>query len=231
MSLSKKEIEANYHKVIEQIQQKIVQTGRSPNEVQLVVVSKTFSAEAIQFLYEKGVRDFGESRVQEYLQKKSELPDDINWHFIGTLQTNKVSKIIPGIAVIHSVDKIELAEKIAKNAAEKNCLQSILLQVNLTGEKSKHGLNADEWERKMDQLNALSHLQIAGLMTIGPLKNNVEIRSCFRTLYQLRERWKTQMKNPSAFSHLSMGMSNDFSIAIEEGATLLRIGSLVFGYR
>jgi PLP dependent protein len=223
-------IAIHYHQVVQNIREKAVACGRDSSEIILVAVSKTYPCESLQSVYQEGGRDFGESRVQEALEKISYLPQDCRWHLIGTLQNNKVPKVVSLFYLIHSIDTPQLAQRVSQASQMKGVTTSILLQVNTSGEKSKHGFSAEEWERSLESINQLSHLKIEGLMTMAPYTDDQRvIRSCFRKLHQLRETWSNQMKDPSAFHHLSMGMSNDYLIAIEEGATLLRVGSAIFG--
>jgi PLP dependent protein len=219
-----------YGEVARNVREKVCACGRRPEEVSLIAVSKTCSVEAIQSVYQEGGREFGESRIQEALDKIPYLPKDCKWHFIGTLQSNKVGKAISSFQLIHSIDTPSLVQKISQMSQAKGVTTSILLQVNTSGEKSKHGLSAEEWQRSLEEVNQLSHISIEGLMTMAPFTEDQQIiRFCFRKLYQLREMWRREMKNPMSFQHLSMGMSHDYLIAIEEGATLLRIGSAIFG--
>lgn len=219
-----------YDQLLHQVREKALACGRSPQEVTLIAVSKTYPPESLVNVYQKGCRDFGESRVQEALEKIPILPEDCKWHLIGSLQSNKVNKAVTSFHLIHSVDTPQLAEKISKVSQAKGLITSILLQVNTSGEGSKHGLSSDEWESTLDVVNQLSNIKIEGLMTMAPLtENQMMIRSCFRQLYELRESWRNRMKVPAYFRHLSMGMSHDYLIAIEEGATLLRVGSAIFG--
>jgi pyridoxal phosphate enzyme (YggS family) len=216
----------------EQIREKALACGRL-NEVRLIAVGKTYPSATLREVYDAGCRDFGENRVQEVVDKINALPEDCRWHFIGTLQKNKVGKILDAsIALIHSVDTIELAEKISSASLARKQECSILLQVNTSGEPSKHGFSKEKWESCLEQLYALPALRIEGLMTIAPLTDNqAQIRNSFRELFELREKWKGRMKTPALFTQLSMGMTHDYKIAIEEGATLLRIGSAIFGNR
>lgn len=222
----------HYLDVERQIKEKAASCGRQPNEITLIAVSKTYPIEALQAVYQEGGRNFGENRIQEALQKIPHLPSDCQWHLIGTLQSNKISKAIRSFQLIHSVDHPSLAQKISQASQAQGMTTSILLQVNVSEEKTKHGLSGKEWEKSLDALNQLSYIRIEGLMTMAPYtQDQAVIRSCFQQLYQLREKWRNQMKEAQSFHHLSMGMSNDFLIAIEEGATLLRIGSAIFGAR
>lgn len=222
-------IEDHYQDIVRQVSEKAVACGRCPDEVSLITVTKTRPIESIQSVYGQGARDFGENRLQEALEKIPYLPSDCRWHFIGTLQSNKIGKVLSYFDLIHSVDSFVLAEKISQASLGKGCITSILLQVNTSGERTKHGLSGEEWEQVLEAVNSLSHIRIEGLMTMAPYTSDqAMIRACFRKLYQLREAWHGRMRDPAAFRHLSMGMSNDYLIAIEEGATLLRIGSAIF---
>lgn len=206
--------------------------GRNPKDIQLVAVSKTYPIELIQEAYQANCRDFGENRVQESLQKIPLLPSDIRWHFIGTLQANKVNKVVGTFHLIHSVDSVELACKISAASQKRGVVTPILLEVNTSGEESKHGLNEEEWLMHLKEIDQLPNICLKGLMTMAPLTDDRErIRSCFRSLRQLRDKFKTQLKDPAQFEELSMGMSHDYEIAIQEGATLLRIGTALFGER
>lgn len=218
-----------YSKIYQQIREKAQLCGRDPDEITLIAVTKNYSKSAIDGVYQSGGRDFGESRVQEALTKMSALPEDSRWHFIGTLQSNKASKIIPSFHLIHSIDSYSLAQKISRMSQEKGCMTSILLQVNTSGEPTKHGLSGVDWESFLEELNQLKNIRIEGLMTMAPRTEDQKmIRACFRKLHSLREHWRSRMREPALFRHLSMGMSNDFLIAIEEGATLIRIGRALF---
>ncbi len=193
--------------------------NRNPEGIRTVIASKYFSAEEMLALYREGVRDFGENRVGEVLAKKSLLPEDVRWHFIGHLQRNKVRKVLGLFALIHSIDSVELAEKISKTTREK---QKILLQVNTTGETTKGGFSPKELPEAFRKIKALSFLEVRGLMTIGPdTDDRNRSQKAFRLLRELRD-----FLDPS-LPELSMGMSGDYPSAIEEGATLLRIGRIL----
>ncbi len=207
--------------------------------IQLVLVSKTVPAERVHEAYDTGVRDFGENRVQELLQKKDALPADARWHLIGHLQTNKVKQVLGKTVLIHSLDRPELAEEIERQARLKGIPQvDCLVQVNSSGEKTKYGL---ELENVADFVSFLvpskveglkpGAIRLRGLMTIGPLTEDAGlVREAFRKTRKLQENLK--QKFPSVdWSLLSMGMSGDYKIAIEEGSTLVRIGTAVFGER
>lgn len=216
-------------RLTEQIRLTASASGRDPCDIALIAVSKGRSLSRLEDIYGTGIRRFGESRLQEALSKIAEMPSDCEWHFIGTLQSNKVGKVVSAFDFIHSVDTLALAEKISTESEKSGKRMPILLQVNTSGEVSKHGLSPDEWEKELERVNRLSNIRIEGLMTMAPLTADQDcIRTCFRKLYRLRENWRSRMKNPSVFHHLSMGMSDDFPIAIEEGATLLRLGTALF---
>lgn len=218
-----------YPFLLEQVHNKVLACGRKAGDVTLITVTKNREIEAIKSVYNSGARDFGENRVQEGLPKIPLLPADVHWHFIGTLQSNKVAKVLPHFCLIHSVDSLELACRISRLSMSINQVTPILLQVNTSFESTKHGLTAEAWERCLDEINSLSHIQVQGLMTLAPFtQDQFAIRRCFRNLFLLREKWIKHMKNPEHFNHLSMGMSNDYLIAIEEGTTLLRIGTAIF---
>ncbi len=188
-------------------------------EATLIAVSKGRSCDEILEAYAAGQRDFGENRVQEALAKMEELPRDIRWHFIGKLQKNKVNKVIGRFALIHSVDSYELAKRISE--ASRNATP-ILLEANTSGEATKSGLSPTKWEELFPQVLELKGIEVKGLMTMAPLTDNRNaIRSCFAELRRLRDRLGN-------IPFLSMGMSNDYLIAIEEGATHVRIGTALF---
>ena len=192
-----------------------------PKNVTLVAVTKGQTLEALLELYEAGCRDFAENRLSEAFSKMDNAPSDINWHFIGSLQKNKVAKVINRFCLIHGVDSYDLASKISKCSEEQNVVTSILLQVNVSGESSKHGFTKEALLESFDKLQALPALKIDGLMTMAPLTDDKKvIHACFRNLKELKEKLHLH--------HLSMGMSHDYQIAILDGATFVRIGSLLF---
>lgn len=191
--------------------------GKTQQQLQLVVASKYFNVEQILSLYQMGQRDFGENRVQDALQKMSQLPSDIRWHFIGHLQKNKINKIIGLFDLIHSIDSIELAQKISDKSQS---IQKILLQVNTSAEESKEGFSIEECKRAVPIISKLLHIQICGLMTMAPSgASESKIRETFSQLREL----KMHLGHNDWL--LSMGMSQDYLIAIEEGADIVRIGS------
>lgn len=204
--------------------------GRAPDTVELVAVSKTFPAEVVRTFWEAGQTVFGENRVQEAAAKIPELPGAARWHLIGHLQKNKVRRALPLFELIHGVDSLDLAAAIDRVAAEEGLFPRVLLEVNVAGEASKFGFRPDVLEREIEALLALPRLQIEGLMTIAPYAEEPEAaRPHFAGLRELRDRLAARAGVP--FSTLSMGMSGDFEVAVEEGSTLVRVGSAIFGHR
>ena len=224
------EIAKNLERVQTQIAEAAEKSGRSLNEIELVAISKTHDAEKVRAAYEAGQSLFGESRVQEARAKIPLLPSNLRWHFVGHLQKNKIRHALPLFELFHSVDSLVLAQEMNRIAAEDGTHSRVLLEVNETGEGSKFGFRPDKLRQDMEALLALPRLSIEGLMTIPPLAKEAEAsREHFVDLRELRDRLETefQMKLP----HLSMGMTNDFFVAVEEGATLVRVGTAIFGER
>ena len=204
---------------------------RDPEEIELVAVSKTYPAESVREATEvAGQELFGESRVQEALVKISDLPSRLRWHFIGHLQSNKIRKALPLFELIHGVDTQEIAREIDRIAGEMGLFPRALREVNVSGERSKHGFLSGQLERELEGLLSLPRLQVEGLMTMAPLvSDQEEVRPYFSQLRELRDRLVIQSGIP--LETLSMGMSGDFEVAVEEGATLVRVGSALFGER
>ncbi len=201
-----------------------------PSNVQLVVVSKFRPIEQLIEVYESGEREFAENRVQEMVTKYEALPKDINWHLIGHLQTNKVKYIAPFVSLIHSVDSLELAQEISKQALKNNRIIPILLQVHVAQEDSKFGLKPEMVETVCKQIIELPNIKIKGVMGMATFtEDEILIKKEFRQLKGIFDTLKeTYFKNDENFNTLSMGMSSDYKLAVEEGSTLVRIGSLVF---
>jgi PLP dependent protein len=204
--------------------------------VTLVAVSKTKPVESIQELYNLGQRDFGENYVQELVDKQVQLPQDIRWHFIGHLQTNKVKYIAPYVYLIHGVDSFKLLTEINKQAVKHHRVIHVLLQVHIAQEETKFGLDENELEQLLlknsDQLSGLQNVQIDGFMGMASFTDNKDqVRSEFKYLKSLFDRYIHVQNANCKIQTLSMGMSGDYVIAIEEGSTLVRIGSLIFGER
>jgi len=199
----------------------------------LVAVSKTKPVSALQSLYDKGQRIFGENRVQELTEKSEALPDDIEWHMIGMLQKNKVKYIAPFIACIHSVDSLSLAEKIDKEAAKNDRVIDILLQIKIAKEDSKSGYDYETLVNELSQLSALDHIRIRGVMGIGTFTSDESVTvQEFSTMVDYYNALKSNdYIDYQSFNEISMGMSGDYKLAIEMGSTMVRIGSLLFGSR
>lgn len=221
----------HYKQIISRVEEIAKACGRDLSDIRLIVISKGKGLSDLQDVYAEGAREYGENRVEEALTKISDFSHSkkCKWHFIGKLQSKKITKMLPFFSLIHSADSIELIEKINHISELQQRMTSLLLQVNIVGDINKLGLSPGAWEEGFKRIISLSHIKIEGLMTMGPKVNSKdEIRRCFRSLYNLREKWKPLMPESFDFHHLSMGMSRDFSIAIEEGATLLRLGSSIF---
>ncbi|MFQ5728900.1 MAG: YggS family pyridoxal phosphate-dependent enzyme [Waddliaceae bacterium] len=222
----------NFRQIQREIEDIAKKCGRDPAEITLVAVTKGHSLEHVMPAYEAGCRDFGENRVQEGLSKISHAPQDLRWHLIGTLQKNKVRKVIGTFVLIHSVDSLDLAKKLSECSQEKGIVTPILLQANTSGEKAKHGLQPEEWKNNFEKVLRLPGILVKGLMTMAPLENDEGvIRRCFSNVRELREDLQKIAGEGIKMAHLSMGMTHDYSIAIEEGATILRIGTAIFGER
>ena len=225
-------IAENLKQVEERIEAACRRAGRDRGSVRLVAVSKTKPAEAIAEAYAAGQRLFGENHAQEIVAKKPVLPEDIRWHFIGNLQKNKVKYLVGNVAMIHSVNSEGLAAEIEKQAAKHGIVQKILLEVNIAGEESKQGAAPDQILPLLRFCEAQPHIKLCGLMAVAPqAENPEESRPVFVRLRRLREELRPLLKDPEAFRELSMGMSGDFGVAVEEGATLIRVGTLIFGRR
>jgi Predicted enzyme with a TIM-barrel fold len=217
---------------IQEIEQRLARAceraGRKREEVLLLGASKYANAEKIREAYQCGVRVFGESRAQDFLKKFEELKDlPIEWHFIGNLQTNKVKYIIDKVSLIHSLDRPSLAEEIQKRAERLGKVQDVLIEVNVGKEETKGGVYEEDLEKLFEYCLSLKNLRVLGLMAIPPYKENPEeVRPYFVKLRKLKEKLEDLYK--IKLPHLSMGMSGDFEVAVEEGATIVRIGSAIF---
>lgn len=206
--------------------------GRDSRDITLIAVSKTKPVSMIMEAYEAGIRDFGENKVQELADKYEQLPKDIRWHMIGHLQRNKVKYLIGKTALIHSVDSLRLAEEISKEAAKKNVDVDILIEVNVAGEESKFGVSPENAYELVKEAAKLPHLHVRGLMTIAPFTDNPEEnRKYFRQLQQLSVDITRKNVDNVSVNVLSMGMTNDYEIAVEEGSTYTRVGTGIFGMR
>ena len=224
------DLAANLKAIQTGIEAACVRSGRSPASVMLLAVSKSQPPDAVRVATELGLSVFGENKVQEAKAKIPLCPGHLRWHMIGHLQTNKCRDAVHFFEMIQSVDSLELAEEINKRAGPAAKTMPILLEVNIAGEASKFGYSPDKLLKELEQINALKRVEIHGLMTIAPWTTEPEkVRPIFRQLRELKERSEQFLGAP--LPHLSMGMSGDFGVAIEEGATIVRIGTALFGPR
>lgn len=225
-------IAENLAEVEEKIAKACSRAGRARSEVTLISVSKTKPVEMLQEAYEAGSRDFGENKPQEIKEKYPQLPNDIRWHMIGHLQRNKIKYIIDKVCMIHSVDSVRLAEAIDEEAKRHNLVMPILVEVNVAEEESKFGLRFEETEDFIRQISKLSNIRVNGLMTIAPFTENAEDnRIYFRRLRNLYVDIKEKNIDNVNMCDLSMGMTGDYEVAVEEGATMVRVGTGIFGAR
>ena len=225
-------LEENLKKVEANIQAACERCGRKREEVTLIAVSKTKPVSMLKEVYDCGIRDFGENKVQELTEKYDQLPEDMKWHMIGHLQRNKIKYIIGKTELIHSVDSLRLAEAIEAESAKKDCITDILLEVNVAQEESKFGFSSEELLKEIDRFADFPHIRVKGLMTIAPyVEKPEENRIYFAKLKQLSVDITAKKVNNVTMSIFSMGMTNDYEVAIEEGATLVRVGTGIFGER
>ncbi|MGL5677129.1 MAG: YggS family pyridoxal phosphate-dependent enzyme [Cellulosilyticaceae bacterium] len=216
----------------ERMNEAALQVGRKLEDLTLIAVSKTYPVEAIEEAVACGIVDFGENKVQELTGKIEALTHDVKWHLIGHLQTNKVKYIIGKVALIHSVDSIKLAAEIEKQSAKAGVVTPILIQINIAEEDSKFGFKLEEAEAVVREIATYNHVKVEGFMTIAPYVDDAEKnRHIFKKLYQLSVDMEKQNIDNISTQVLSMGMSNDFEVAIQEGATMIRIGTALFGER
>ena len=202
--------------------------GRAADEIAIVAVSKTVGPEDVRLAMLAGVRDFGENRAQDFLTKQALFPE-ARWHFIGTLQTNKVGMVVGKAALIHSVDSIKLLHAIDRKAGSIGVVQPVLLEVNISGEESKHGFTPGRVEEALREAATLENVEVRGLMTMAPLTKPEKARPFFRSLARLFAQCAGMRFNRVELTELSMGMTNDFAVAVEEGATIVRVGRAIFG--
>ena len=225
-------LKENLANVEKNIEQACKNAGRSRDEVTLIAVSKTKPVEMLQEIYDENIRDFGENKVQELCSKMEQLPSDIRWHMIGHLQRNKVKYIVGKVELIHSVDTYRLAEEINIQAKKQNVIVPILVEVNIAHEESKFGISAEDAILLVEEISKLENIRIKGLMTIAPYVENPEDnRLYFRQLKQLSVDITNKNIDNVFMEILSMGMTGDYMVAIEEGATMVRVGTGIFGER
>ncbi len=225
-------IQENLQVVQKNIKAACTRSGRSETAVKLIAVSKTKPVAMLREAYDAGCRDFGENKVQELVEKYEQMPKDIRWHMIGHLQRNKVKYIVDKVWLIHSVDSLRLAEEISKEAVRKNVKVSILVEVNVAGEESKFGVTTQDAVSLVEEIAKLPNVVIKGLMTIAPyVENSEENRLYFAKLMQIYVDIIHKNIDNVFMEELSMGMTGDYEVAIEEGATCVRVGTGIFGER
>ena len=225
-------LKENLANVEKNIEQACKNAGRNRNEVTLIAVSKTKPVEMLQEIYDENIRDFGENKVQELCSKMEQLPSDIRWHMIGHLQRNKVKYIVGKVELIHSVDTYRLAEEINIQAKKQNVIVPILVEVNIAHEESKFGISAEDAILLVEEISRLENIRIKGLMTIAPyVENPGDNRLYFRKIKQLSVDITNKNIDNVSMEILSMGMTGDYMVAIEEGATMVRVGTGIFGER
>ena len=222
----------NYEKVVENVKNACAHSGRNFQDITIIAVSKTKPLSDIEELITHGITEFGENKVQEMVDKYEHVSKPVNWHLIGHLQTNKVKYIVDKACLIHSVDSVHLAKEIEKEAAKKDVVVNILLEVNIAQEETKFGIQKEEVYALIDAIKDMPHIHVEGLMTIAPfVENPEENRGYFREMHQLLLDIKSKCIDHINMSVLSMGMTNDYEIAVEEGATMIRVGTAIFGAR
>lgn len=227
-----KTLDNNIKLIIDNINKAAKKSNRFLEDIHIVTVTKTIALDKMDYFYNKGFRNFGENRVQELLEKYDHFNDQINWHLIGHLQRNKVKYIIDKVKMIHSVDSLRLAKEINRQSKNINRITPILVQVNVAQETSKFGIKIEEVDNYIQELSNYNNIIVKGLMTIAPFEKNTEnLRPLFRKLKETYDRIKNQEKGNISMEFLSMGMTNDYEIAIEEGSNMVRIGSGFFGER
>ena len=225
-------ITENLEQVRKNIDEACRMAGRDPKEVTLIAVSKTKPVSMLKEAYDAGARCFGENKVQEIMDKHPQLPEDIQWHMIGHLQRNKVKYIVDKVSMIHSVDSLRLAQTTEQEAAKHNVCVPVLLEVNVAQEESKFGLKMDEVLPLIETIADFPHIKVQGLMTIAPYVENAEDnRDFFRQLKKLSVDIEAKNINNVSMSVLSMGMTGDYQVAVQEGATMVRVGTGIFGER
>ena len=225
-------IRENYEKILSRVREAAARSGREPGEIKVIAVSKTVTADRVKAAFDAGLTDFGENRVQELCDKTDILDIGCNWHLIGHLQTNKVKYIADRVSMIHSLDSLELADEIRKRAQKAGRRMDVLIQVNVAGEESKFGIKPEETLEFVKAVGKMENIKVKGLMTIAPMAENPEnIRWVFANLRKLLIDIRKENIDNIDMDYLSLGMSNDFEVAIEEGSNMVRIGTALFGKR
>lgn len=229
--LSAKEFDINYYEICKRIENAAKKSSRNADDIILLAATKTVDAKMVNYAISKGINYIGENRVQEFLSKNDDITD-VHKHFIGHLQTNKVKDIIDKVELIHSVDSLKLAREISNQAIKKNITVDILLEVNIAGEESKWGFKEEEIPSVLQELSEFEGIKVKGLMAIPPIcDKSEENRKYFRKMHKLFVDISNKNKDNSSMEFLSMGMSDDFDVAIEEGANIVRLGTALFGKR
>lgn len=221
-------VAVRYEAVRRQVADAADASGRHFDEVTIIAVTKTVGVAEVRAALAAGIRDFGENRVQEFLGKYGLFPG-ARWHFIGTLQTNKVKDVVGKACLIHSVDSLRLLSHIERRATEQGVIQPVLFQVNVSGEESKHGFVPADLTDALEEASHMDSVEVRGLMTMAPLARAEDVRWVFRELREVRDSLRATLPDRVELEELSMGMSSDFRVAVEEGATIVRIGSALFG--
>lgn len=225
-------VREQYLEVEERVKQACLRAGRKREDVTLVAVSKTKPLPMLLDAYEAGARDFGENKVQEILEKSPGMPGYARFHMIGHLQRNKVRQVIGKTVLIHSVDSLRLARQIEEESARAGLVTPVLLEINVAREESKFGFFVEEVEKALEEIALFSHMRVKGFMTIPPFVENPEQnRKVFQDLFQLSVDIASKNIDNMSMDVLSMGMSGDYEVAIEEGATIVRVGTSIFGHR
>jgi len=225
---NKIDIKQNIKNIYKKIEKATKKSGRLPSDVILIAASKYANADELKIAIEYGIKHIGENRVKKLINLYNDIGDLVTWHFIGHLQSRKVKLVIPIVKYIHSVDSISTVKEIDKRAKNINKIQNILVEVNISGEETKYGIDPDLLSDFIKEITAYKNIRIVGLMTLAPFTSDMYVcRRIFKTLRELKN--ITSKKFPGiSLSHLSMGMSNDFEVALEEGSTMVRIGSAIF---
>ena len=225
-------IQNSVAEVLRRISAACGRVGRNPEDVTLIAVSKTMPVEAIREAMDCGMVDFGENRPQELRDKQKEITEPLRWHMIGSLQSNKLKYVVGKTVMIHSVDSVELAKEIAQMSLKKDVVTDVLIEINIAGEASKHGVSPEAAELFIRDIGNLSNVRVRGLMTVAPYTENAEEnRLYFRKMKQLMVDINSKNIDNISMDVLSMGMTGDYEVAVEEGATLVRVGTGIFGHR
>lgn len=226
-------IKENYDEILKRIDTTCKKIGRNPKDIKVIAVSKTVDSDRAREAIEAGIENLGENRVQELTKKYQELEDiDVKWHMIGHLQKNKVKYIIDKTELIHSVESLSLAEEINKRAGQNNLIANVLIELNIGEEESKFGIREDQVYDFIKSMEVFENIKVMGLMTVAPFCENPEdVRWVFKKMKNIYDEVSTMNYKNTEMKYLSMGMTNDFEVAIEEGSNIIRIGTAIFGAR